>query len=151
MPSVNIGCSTATPYGGVCQAELENILFSMNCDSGEAPLVQQHNQESTASQLIANLRFLTPSPQCEEAVIPFLCLFLFGLCDGSGVSIQPTSGQCEELRDDVCSTEWSTALAFGVDLPDCEIFPLEQSTCQVLNNINGSGSIGKCSIATLLL
>ena len=115
----------------------------MNCDSGETPLVLR-DEESTASQLTNNLGLLNPSPQCEEAVIPFLCLFLFGLCDSSGVSIQPTSGQCEALRDGVCSTEWSTALAFGVDLPDCGIFPLEQASCVELSQ-NGSGAMNTTS------
>ena len=150
---VDTNCSLAMPYpttGGVCQVELEDILCSMNCDSGEAPLVLEHDQESTARQLIANLRFLNPSPQCEEAVTPFLCLFLLGLCDSSGVSIEPTSGQCEELRDGVCSTEWSTAQAIGMDLPDCGILPTEQSTCQPLD-ISGSGSNGECITTGLLV
>ncbi len=112
----------------------------MECDSGGTPLVLR-DEESTARQLTAGFSFLNPSPECEEEVVPFLCLFLFGLCDSSGVSLQPTSGQCEHLRDGVCSTEWSTALSIGVDLPDCNSFPAEQASCP---DQSGSGSGVNC-------
>jgi hypothetical protein len=136
-----VGCSSSIPYptrGGICESVLEDILFSMNCDSEGTPLVLR-DEESTARELISALEILRPSPECREAVTPFLCQFLFGLCDSSGVSLQPTSGQCEDLRDRVCRTEWSTALMFGVDLPDCEDFPSEQASCPEQSG-SGSGS-----------
>ena len=95
------------------------------------------DEESTARDLIFRLEFLRPSDECKEAVTPFLCLDLFGLCDSSGVSLQPTSGQCEDVRDRACRTEWATALSLGVDLPDCESFPSEQASCP---DRSGSGS-----------
>ena len=109
----------------------------MSCDSEGGPLVLR-DEESTARDLIPSLEFLRPSDECREAVTPFLCLDLFGLCDSSGVSLQPTSGQCEDVRDRVCRTEWATALSLGVDLPDCESFPSEQASCQSQRS-NGSG------------
>ena len=83
----------------------------------------QQNDESTAKQILFGLGdFITPSPECRELVVPFLCLYLFGLYDMSGISI---IGQCEEIRDVVCFTEWATALRYGIDLSDCGIFPME--------------------------
>ena len=114
----------------------------MNCDTdlGGNILVQQNEEESIASQILLRLdNFIKPSPECRELVVPFLCLYQFGLCDMSGIIIQPTIGQCEEIRDVVCPTEWATALRFGIDLPDCGIFPTESSSCQVLYG-SGSGS-----------
>ena len=114
----------------------------MNCDTdiGGNILVQQ-NDESTASQILFGLdNFIKPSPECRELVVPFLCLYQFGLCDTSGIFIQPTIGQCEEIRDVVCRTEWATALGYGIDLPNCEIFPMESPSCPVLN---GSVTNGK--------
>ena len=93
----------------------------------------QQNDESTASQILLGLNIINLSPECRELVVPFLCLYLFGLCDTSGSFIQPTIGQCEEIRDVVCRTEWATALRFGIDLPDCGIFPMESPSCPVLN------------------
>ena len=99
----------------------------------------QQNDESTANQILSGLNFLSPSPECRELVVSFLCHYMFGLCDMSGISIQLTIGQCEEIRDVVCPTEWATALSFGFDLPDCGIFPMESPSCPVLNgsDING--------------
>ena len=113
----------------------------MNCDTdlGGNILVTQ-NDESTASQMVFGLSIIKPSPECRELVVPFLCLYLFGLCDMLGIFIQPTIGQCEEIRDVVCTTEWATALRFGIDLPDCGIFPKESLSCPVLN---GSVTNGK--------
>ena len=134
-------CSSAFLYptpDGICQTELEEVLFSMSCDSERVPLVLR-NEESAARGLISSLEFLRPSDECREAVTSFLCLDLFGLCDSSGVSLQPTSGQCEDVRDRACRTEWATALSLGVDLPDCESFPSEQAPCQDQSR-SGSGS-----------
>ena len=111
----------------------------MNCDSERIPLVLR-DEESTARGLISSLEFLGPSDECRGAVTPFLCLSLFGLCDSSGVSLQPTSGQCEEIRDRVCRTEWATALSFGADIPDCGKFPSEQASCLDQSG-SGSGSV----------
>ena len=130
-------CSASQPYvmrDGVCQAPLTSLLLSVNCapDSDGNILVLQ-NEESTASQLISGLEFLQPSDACREAVVPFLCLSIFGLCSESGVSIQPTSGRCEEIRDVLCQREWTTAVSFGFSLPDCNIFPNESASCSAQN------------------
>ena len=139
-----------TPSGGVCRAHLTNTLLSLNCDPGETPLVLR-DEENTASQLLPLLNLLRPSAACTEAVVPFLCVFLFGLCDSSGVSIQPTSVQCEQIRDVLCPDQWRQA-ALVVDLPDCSSFPAEEHFCLMASGIgsdeNGSGldtiiSLGK--------
>ncbi len=138
-------CSASQPYAmrdGVCQAPLTSLLLSVNCapDSDGNILVLQ-NEESTASQLISGLEFLQPSDACREAVVPFLCLSIFGLCSESGVSIQPTSGRCEEIRDVLCQREWTAAVSFGLSLPDCNDFLIESASCPAptRNNSDGSG------------
>ena len=95
------------------------------------------DEENTASQLLPLLNLLRPSAACTEAVVPFLCVFLFGLCDSSGVSIQPTSVQCEQIRDVLCPDQWRQA-ALVVDLPDCSSFPVEQHSCLV-GSASGNG------------
>ena len=125
-----------TLSGGECRAHLTNTLLSLNCDPGETPLVLR-DEEDTASQLLPLLNFLRPSAACTEAVVPFLCVFLFGLCDSSGVSIQPTSVQCEQIRDLLCPDQWRKA-ALVVDLPDCSSFPVEIDSC-VVGSASGSG------------
>ena len=140
-PDSSVECSSALPYptqGGLC---LEDTLLSMNCDTGESLLVL-HDDEMNARLLIPALRQI-PSLECRAAAIPLLCMYLFGLCDSSGVNIQPTSGQCRNIRDNLCSVEWQTAIMLGLDLPECEIFPEEQLSCS--DNVTGSGNVGKGS------
>ena len=125
----------------VCLDMLVGILQSMNCDIDyERGVLVQQNQESTANLLVTGLELIKPSPECQRVALPFFCLYLFGLCDNSsGVSIYPTTEQCEEIRDVICPTEWATALSFDFNLPDCKIFPMESPSCPVLNG-SGSGS-----------
>ena len=135
-----IKCSSAIPYpteGGQCQAILKDAILSMNCDSEGAPLVLR-DEEVNARVLIALLN-QNPETECREVALPLLCMDLFGLCDSSGVSIQPTSSQCKNVRDNVCRLEWEAALALGFDLPDCESFNEEQEPCPE----NKSGSTSK--------
>ena len=144
-------CSSSQPYAGICQTPLTSILLSMNCvPDREGSILVLQNEESTASELISGLEVLKPSDACRKAVVPFFCLYLFGLCDESGVSIQPTSGRCEEIRDVLCSREWATALSFGFSLPDCNIFPDESASCsaQTGNSSDESGS-GSVSVETI--
>ncbi len=49
--------------------------------------------------------------------------------------IQPTVGQCEELRDSLCRNEWESALSFGIALPNCNQFPVNQATCAQPDNM----------------
>ena len=134
-------CSSAVPYpteDGLCQSVLEDTLLSMNCDTEESPLVL-HDDETNARLLIPAVG-RSPSPECRAAAVPLLCLHLFGLCDSSGVSIQPTSGQCRNVRDNLCRVEWQAAMGFGFDLPDCDSFPDEQTSCPESNKGSGSHS-----------
>ena len=135
-------CSSAVPYpaeGGVCQSSLRETLMSANCKTGESLLVLRDDEMNAGLLIPALMR--SPSPECRAAAIPLLCIYLFGLCSSSGVSIQPTSGQCRTIKDDLCSKEWAAALGFGLDLPNCDGFPEEQASC--LESDNGSENISE--------
>ena len=92
------------------------------------------NEEASAIQLIDGLKFIGASDECMRRAVPFLCLHLFGLCGGSGVSIQPTISQCEEVRDTLCQEEWMFVGTLGIDLPDCAMFPANVSSCPAPND-----------------
>ena len=71
--------------------------------------------------------FIKPSDECRSRVIPFLCLYTFGLCGENGITYQPTATQCSDIRDNVCESEWKEAnlLLESVGrsaLPDCSSF-----------------------------
>ena len=51
----------------------------------------QEAVEAQASELVSGLDLLGPSPECRAAVQPFLCLYLFGLCDSRGTATSPRS------------------------------------------------------------
>ena len=91
------------------------------------------NEEATATQLINELNSIGASVECRRKAIPFVCQHLFGLCGGLGVFIQPTSSQCEEIRELICQQEWGIIEKLSMDLQDCAMFPAETSSCPTLN------------------
>ena len=122
---------------GECFLALANTLI--DSDYQERDVFVIRNKDSTAKSLIGGLDLLGASAECREEVVPFLCLHLFGLCSGSGVLIQPTSTQCQQIRDMACRNEWMVALSLDIDLPDCDMFPSESPSCDGTgrNNTNG--------------
>ena len=154
-------CSSPVQYAtisGTCQLELANILTSSNCSPDpDGNIFVGRNEEEFAPQLINGLNFIGASAECKEKAVSFFCLHLFGLCIESGVSIQPTAGQCEEIRDIICQKEWVTIEQFGMDLPDCEMFPIETSSCIEKNNhqsTNGSANgnmIGMNTVRNIII
>ena len=137
--STNSVCLEAIPYpddaNDICRTALKGILSSeMGCDSNGTLLVRQIDADSTARTLLLGLQIQNPSEKCMEAVIPTLCLHFFGLCDSSGVSLQPTAGQCREIRDELCVEEWNFALRAKIELPICEKLPEERASCPTGND-----------------
>ena len=129
-------CRTALQYDmtlDICLVELSNILSSSNCPSNsEEIMFVKKGEEATAIQILNKLHSTEASTECRRKAVPFLCLHLFGLCVESGVSIQPTAGQCEEIRDIICQEEWEVIAG---DIPDCVTFPsASTSSCTTINN-----------------
>ena len=128
-----------TPYSGeVCNGVLTSLQM---CFSGETTppaalnipgsLIDQQRGERDAMDLVNGLSILNPSPQCREAIMPFLCLFFFSLCDSSNHLHTILREDCLELRDDICAEEWSLAVGFlgaGV-LPVCEELSDDADEC----------------------
>ena len=100
----------------------------------QRPLLVTTDGQQLASQVLLGLQALGASETCITEAAPFLCLYAYGLCSSTGVYIQPTLSQCVEVRDNLCSLEWTTALNFDIALPDCNQFPFESQTCIATNN-----------------
>ena len=127
-------CNEQIHYTGeICLEELSNyqMCSRKSLVPGEGPadndiiLISSTNQieaEATATTLLQSLPLLSPSPECEAAIKPFFCLYLFGSCDANNQSHRASQTDCQMLRDEVCAREWALAerfLAQGV-LPDCD-------------------------------
>jgi len=128
-----VSCSSGVVYTqSTCR---EDLLSLQGClpdrmDSRNVYIsaTNQEAVETQANNLLSYLDLLDPSPGCRALVQPFLCLYLFGLCDSHGTAYQPTFEQCILISTDVCATEWLRAnrflTAFGMpSLPECTSFP----------------------------
>ena len=91
-------------------------------------IADQLQLEDEIGNLLFSLElFIKPSEECRSRVIPFFCLYTFGLCGENGVNYHPTATQCSDIRDKVCESEWKEAnlrlesVGRSV-LPDCSSF-----------------------------
>ena len=78
--------------------------------------------------------FIKPSDKCRDTVIPFLCLYTFGLCGEDGREYWPTEAQCSNIRDNLCESEWKTATSLlehseQPPLPNCSSLDDNGLTC----------------------
>ena len=129
-------CDQMVVYEGrVCLSELTQWqqCFSPQADAVYIPSnTNQREAEATADFLLPRLPLLSPSPECEAAIRPFLCLYLFGSCDSDNNPRQVTQASCIRLRDDVCAQEFVLAERFvgqGV-LPICDDLLQQEEECQ---------------------
>jgi len=137
-------CSAVAYTGEACRDEL---LVQQSClmgrDGGEEihipQATSQEELEMQARQLLTvRLPLVQPSAECDAVLRPFLCLFMFGLCDSnSGQVYQPSFNECVTLTTETCAREWQTALTiFGQErLPDCGILPAEIVLCEVTSGM----------------
>lgn len=59
--------------------------------------------------------------ECREATKPFICRYVFPLCDDNGNYHFVSKDDCLYLQNDVCVSEWLIALSYAPELvPDCE-------------------------------
>ena len=132
-------CAVPIVYtGSICQEEL---LSMKNCymgnddtdaDHADYPTVATDAHIKNAELALSYLQLGLATSECEAEVVPFLCLYFFGLCDVTTENTyQPSAGQCRNLRDGVCNQEWTYAVSFGLELPDCDVdFPAESVSCR---------------------
>ena len=92
------------------------------------PVSSQQDKEEQAKLFIANL---DSSPECMEAVVPFLCFYIFPLCDSSGRLYQPSAAECTTVIDGICAREFESAAtsAMSDQLPQCQLLPQNTLEC----------------------
>jgi hypothetical protein len=125
-------CLQVKVYAGdVCRETLTKLQTCFSGVTTPPPAlnipstVDQETGEGNALNLVNGLPLLNPSPQCREAIMPFLCLYTFTLCDSSNNLHTILREDCLGLRDDICAEEWIQAVGFlgnGI-LPICENLP----------------------------
>ena len=122
------GCFEKINYvGTICSDELsqQQSCFS-ELETNEiliSPNVSQEVGENAAIFLLRGLPLLSPSQKCMLAIKPFMCLYLFGLCDVNNQLHQVSQADCVRIRDELCVEQWKRATMIpGVMLPDCSTF-----------------------------
>ena len=116
-----------------------SVLRSKGCQPNpDGTVYVISNEEEQALLYLSQINLIGVTAACKKAVVPFLCLYLFGLCGGYNNFIHPTIQSCEKVRDVSCATEWKYATALGAYLPECRYFPNSVSSCTDDDNGNRS-------------
>jgi len=131
-------CSEVEAYSGeVCRDELTSLQTCFSGVTSPPPALNtilqmdQQTAEENAMSLVNGLPFLRPSEECMEAIVPFLCLAIFPLCDSNNNLHTILREDCLNLRDSFCVDLWNEAMAIlgpGV-LPVCEELPDINDEC----------------------
>ena len=128
-----------TKYTGTqCLQSLRNCLPGKQ-NTSEIFISNRIDDQSTLEDNIGNLLYsldllIRPSDECGRRVVPFLCLYTFGLCDENGMDHRPKATECSDIRDNVCKSEWQNANSLlessGMPtLPDCFTFSDDGLVC----------------------
>ena len=136
-------------YTGIhCLSTLQALT---ECESGTGrSAVYTSNlisDQSRAEKEIKDLFFaldvlIKPSDKCRDAVVPFLCLYMFGLCGKNSTTYHPTAADCFNIRDYICEDEWKQAADLAVmyghpPLPNCSHLSDDGLKCD--GKLNPSG------------
>ena len=108
-------------YSGVCAQYLSHLnngttMFTLTLLNGQS-------EDDINSFIDIIIRFA--SMQCRDAVLPFLCQYIFPSCDVNNGNVDFISRtQCINIRDAVCSFEWNFVVntPSAALLPNCENF-----------------------------
>ena len=131
-------CTQVSEYSGeVCRDELTSLQMCFSGVTSPPPalnipsVIDQQTGESDIMRFVNGFSSLSSDQQCSEAIMPFLCLSVFNLCDSSSTLYTITRQDCIDLRDGVCTREWSQAIGlFGPGvLPACEDLPDDNDDC----------------------
>ena len=99
-------------------------LSQLNNGTSLSSLTLIESSEDDITNFI-NIITVYASEQCRDAALPFLCQYIFPPCDVSDGNVDFIGRtQCINIRDAVCSFEWSIVLNTPLAslLPNCEIF-----------------------------
>ncbi len=130
-------CSQVEPYSGeVCRDALTSLQMCFSGETSPPPalnvpsMMDQQTGERNARNLIDSLH-PPPTPECREAILPFLCLSIFQLCDSSNRLHSILKEDCLSLREDICAKQWnqSEMILDAEVLPVCEDLPDVTEEC----------------------
>ena len=102
------GLQSCSVYNGTMCAEslqgLQNCMPDKQLLNGKlyvSPNKPQAIVEEEAQLILTTgLGIVNPTPACTAAIVPFLCLNLFQLCDNNGTSYLPSSSESVDLRSE---------------------------------------------------
>ena len=136
-------CTPVVYTGAVCREYLQAqqaCLTGVGDDDIFIPMREpQQELETQAMQFLAGLQLLTPNENCSEAIVPFICFSIFGLCDSSTRELYlPPLKDCNVLMN-TCGPEFQRAMTLianypTLHVPRCDSFPNITVICTGMYN-----------------
>ena len=124
-------CTPVVYTGAVCREYLQAqqvCLTGVGDNDIFIPMREpQQELETQAMQFLADLQLLTPSENCSEAIVPFICFSIFGLCNSCTRELYlPSLKDCNVLMN-MCGPEFELAMSLNtifstLQVPRCDLF-----------------------------
>ena len=136
-------CTSENYTGSICREVLQvqqSCLPDRNTTNiiliATDPTTRQLSKEEEAVKLIEAILSQSPTSKCVEELIPFLCFYIFPLCDSSGRLYQPSSVDCSTIivTNGTCANEIEIVTNMITE-DECQVLP-EMSTA-LIQKCNG--------------
>ena len=151
----NDECSAEVYVGTVCRASLHSLQSCIpdRCNTTEIYIPStglQDQIEQQLSTLVGGLQLVNPSPDCQAAILPFLCSYYFGLCDSSDHLHAPALQDCVLIANQTCAREFQIAVSLlgRENLPKCETLSIGATLQLECDGECRSRTFGSCRIST---
>ena len=123
-------CTSENYTGSICREVLQvqqSCLPDRNTTNtiliATDPTTRQLSKEEEAVKLIEAILSQSPTSKCVEELIPFLCFYIFPLCDSSGRLYQPSSVDCSAIvTNGTCANEIEIVTNLITE-DECQVLP----------------------------
>ena len=128
-------CTRISYTGEVCLSVLKELQATVTLDTTDisnatdvyiASGVDQTHNEQFLNFVVDAIEFGSTfsSQKCVDAFLPFMCQYLFPLCNTSGDLLLPSQEECLAISTGVCQVEWDLLSRVAADyLPICADLP----------------------------
>ena len=141
--TVVFSCSADVYAGSVCSdslVELQRCLPDRKDSdvvyvSSSPGAASQEEGEEFAGLIMSGISsgLIEASQECVDALVPFMCQYLFPLCNTSGDLLLPSQEECLAISTGVCQSPWEIATQVAADqLPVCADLPQVNPVCGFL-------------------
>ena len=114
-------CTPEAYTGEICLSILEQLQAEvLGTNDSDVVYIASGLDQKHSELFVQVMLYRIQLQECVEAFMPFMCQYLFPLCNTSGYLLLPSQEECLTISTGVCEKEWELVSLFAADyLPQC--------------------------------